>query len=266
MPAAHPRITRPRALHVAVRPIVPGLARRFTLLSALVASVGMTTACSEPSSDACAVGAESCACTPGGSCDAGLSCLSDICVDADDPTTGESAADGSGETSEGEAEGSDDGESSDGGTDSGPPDTSGSSSSGGVDECALNGGERLASGFCFKNCTYDDLSPGSDLLGDCLPIGMVCKRDNMSPDYCSPAAWTSECDADADCGEGALCVTSNGVTGEHRFCNIGGCSSDTECGTLRCVTECPDGYYASLGFCHNGQGWTQDDPFPSVCE
>ncbi|MFO0634611.1 MAG: hypothetical protein U0168_17345 [Nannocystaceae bacterium] len=30
----------------------------------------------------CTPGAEGCACTPGGSCDAGLSCLSMICVDA----------------------------------------------------------------------------------------------------------------------------------------------------------------------------------------
>ena len=37
--------------------------------------------------DECAIGSEGCACTPGGSCDAGLMCSDMICVDASADTT-----------------------------------------------------------------------------------------------------------------------------------------------------------------------------------
>ena len=48
----------------------------------------------------CAVGSEGCACTPGGSCDNGLTCLSSKCVNAGAAGTGGSAA-GTGGTNQG---------------------------------------------------------------------------------------------------------------------------------------------------------------------
>jgi len=44
----------------------------------------------------CQVGSEGCACTTGGGCDPGLTCLSDLCVDADNPTSGDPTASGTG--------------------------------------------------------------------------------------------------------------------------------------------------------------------------
>src|SRR5688500_7035101 len=38
-------------------------------------------ACPAPTEDGCDVGTEGCACTPGGSCDPGLTCASSTCVD-----------------------------------------------------------------------------------------------------------------------------------------------------------------------------------------
>ncbi|MCA9720665.1 MAG: VWA domain-containing protein [Myxococcales bacterium] len=46
----------------------------------------------------CPVGSEGCPCTGGGACDAGLSCLSDVCVDAGSDTTAASTTAGSGAT------------------------------------------------------------------------------------------------------------------------------------------------------------------------
>lgn len=46
----------------------------------------------DDTSDTCPIGAEGCACTPGGACDEGLDCLSRVCVDAS-PLTGDGDGD-----------------------------------------------------------------------------------------------------------------------------------------------------------------------------
>jgi hypothetical protein len=57
----------------------------LTMVLVLPAALGagLASGCSsEPEGDSCAVGGEGCACTSGGSCDTGLTCLSQRCVKA----------------------------------------------------------------------------------------------------------------------------------------------------------------------------------------
>jgi hypothetical protein len=138
-----------------------------------------------------------------------------------------------------------------------------------VDTCAANGGELLADGFCFKNCTYDEAKPGGDLFGDCTALKGICMKDattlKSSPGYCKPAAWNGECISDASCGPGGKCVTSTGsVSGTHSFCQIA-CDNGTECGSLRCVTSCASGYYQDVRFCAGNFGWPPNASEPSLC-
>lgn len=59
----------------------------------LAAGAGISCAAGEPADDdgACPIGSEKCPCTNGGSCDPGLECLSDTCVNPN-PTTGSGGA------------------------------------------------------------------------------------------------------------------------------------------------------------------------------
>lgn len=220
-------------------------------------------ACTTPSAEQCAVGTEGCACTPGGSCDPGLECLSNLCVDATegssgdtDPTAGTMSTSASTTTSTSAS------------TTASSTTDSASDSTGADDECLVHGGERLPLGYCLKTCTYDVAKPGGDLFEDCLPLGMVCNDGSMGdPDFCMPGNWASECSADEDCGAGATCVTTNCAVAvcPYSYCHID-CNTDADCGPYRCVEECPGEDVSPLGYCHGAYGWPADAPYPSNCE
>src|SRR5260221_12282884 len=68
---------------------------------ALVLSLGLfgTTHCASKATPVlaqCSVGSEGCACTPGGACDPGLSCLSKFCVDPNGGGSGSGGGNGNG--------------------------------------------------------------------------------------------------------------------------------------------------------------------------
>ena len=73
-----------------MRPSLPALFIGALLLG--LACGDATSATSD--SGTCTVGSEGCPCTTGGGCDPGLTCLSDLCVDAGKPTTGDPTAGG----------------------------------------------------------------------------------------------------------------------------------------------------------------------------
>ena len=222
---------------------------------ALASTAYLGTACPAPTADQCDVGTEGCECTPGGACDPGLTCASNTCVDLGDGTTETAGSETTSQTTmePGPTTSTDasDAESSDGSTST-------------ADPCTDNGGELLADGFCFKQCSFDDSQslPGNDLFGDCLELGMVCRSSILSGDYCSPDSWLSaECGSDADCDPGGVCVTRYGLDGVPAFsyCHID-CRTEPNCGTLHCVQECPSGLAAPIPYC--------DDvapPYGTIC-
>jgi formylglycine-generating enzyme required for sulfatase activity len=75
--------------------------RKLSIPLAFLALVG-SSACSSPpaGADACAVGSEGCACTPGGGCDAELRCLSQLCVAATASKSGQTDGGAAGQTQE----------------------------------------------------------------------------------------------------------------------------------------------------------------------
>jgi hypothetical protein len=83
--------------------LVLGVACGDSTATTANSTAGPTTTNATPAdTDTCTVGSEGCACTPGGGCDPGLTCLSELCVDADgtsgDPPT---TTDGSASNSQG---------------------------------------------------------------------------------------------------------------------------------------------------------------------
>lgn len=75
-----------------------GLLRRVTFGAALAAAVVMSVACGDDGAE-CTDGTEGCACYANKTCNDGLSCLSNLCVDADEkPGKGKSDGDGGGKT------------------------------------------------------------------------------------------------------------------------------------------------------------------------
>lgn len=56
----------------------------------------------------CVVGSETCSCTPGGGCDPGLSCLSNVCVDAGGTSSNDSADDAPGDSGSNDTTGASD--------------------------------------------------------------------------------------------------------------------------------------------------------------
>jgi hypothetical protein len=219
------------------------------LALALGALVG--TACPAPTADLCDVGSEGCSCTSGGVCNPGLTCASNTCVRLDGGTS-ESE---SGPATDSEAEVGTEAESGPGETsaaDDTSADGSGGGSSGTADGCTANGGELLGNGFCYKSC---DRVGGSA----CEALDAYCyvQFTDEGEDHCYPDAW-GECETDADCQPGGLCVTeyeAGGTTASICWiaCDQGSCP-----GTLRCVTSCPNNYYDTLGFCHHDYGWPHD--------
>lgn len=228
--------------------------RRTLSLHALVFSLAALCglACPAPAAEECDVGTEGCACTPGGSCDPGLTCASQTCVALDGGTESPE--------SDGDDEAADDApldSSSDG--DDGPADAS----SGGTDECVENGGMRLEGGYCYKECTHEEKALGEDLFGDCVELGLVCRDESTwgGQDFCYPANAT--CTTDTDCDPGLTCV-HRGDSGD-AWCEVpcdatGSCPPD-----MRCVTSCAGGYFLDLDFCAGPFGWPADRPEPSVC-
>jgi|GEM_PF-3868435 len=83
------------------------MANRSQLHVGIAAALGAATlllACSGSEDDAeptCPVGAETCACTPGGSCDPGLDCRSGICVDREGAAAAANGGEGGGEEENG---------------------------------------------------------------------------------------------------------------------------------------------------------------------
>ena len=125
------------------------------VLTGLAAGVGCSDDAGSPT-DACAVGSERCACTTGGACDPGLTCLSDVCVAPNDG--GGSGASGDDGGSRGPS-GSGSGSAGTGGGGAGNPATDGdastmdgggtsSGSDGGDAGDATDGGSSTCSGGC----------------------------------------------------------------------------------------------------------------------
>jgi hypothetical protein len=223
-------------------------------------------------SNECTKGTRSCACTSTGGCESKLlSCVDFICVMSDAAATqgGGSSDEGSqgkagpGSSSTGGAQASD-GAGGSAGVGSSEGSTDADNISSANDACVEVGGELLPDGFCFKGCTNDEMSPGHDLFGDCKALHMVCV-DEAGGDFCQPDNWTAECTSDADCGEGAVCVTFDRESTGNPFsyCHPS-CSDGSTCGTLRCVTSCPNGYWET-GWCEGQYGWPLDRPAPSLC-
>ncbi len=218
------------------------------LAFALATATGL--ACPAPSQDECDVGTEGCACTPGGSCDPGLTCASNTCVDLE-----------GGSEAPGTEDGSDDAATTDDG-DTSSADGESESSSGGIDECTEAGGMRLEGGYCYKECTHEEKALGEDLFSDCVELGLVCRDESTwgGQDFCYPANAT--CSTDTDCDPGLACI--------HRgesdaYCEVpcdasNGCPPD-----MRCVTSCQGGYFVDLDFCAGPFGWPAENPEPSVC-
>jgi hypothetical protein len=150
-------------------------------------------ACTGAEEDACPIGSEGCECTAGGSCDKGLACRSDMCVDL--------AGEGDGDVD------------SDGDSD-------------GDNACETAGGVEFSAGACVKICKYDEISPGYDLYADCADLKMQCSAQN----YCVNKFGT--CSTDDECGTGFACVFYTYWGAQcHPLCEEGvdECPAGTQC-------------------------------------
>jgi hypothetical protein len=224
----------------------------------------------DDSDSSCPLGARGCPCTSGSGCDATLTCVDSVCVRVDSGTgggsgdagssssgavgqsggSGGSSAGASGQSGTGGDAGGASGGS--GGEDGATGGSSGQSAGGAggsglTDPCAENGGELLASGFCFKSCTWHREAAGGDLFKDCEALRWEC---SSLGDYCRPPAWNDECASDADCQPGGKCTTERFIDGTvaSRVCRID-CSTNSNCGTLGCMQECASGLVSPAGVC-----------------
>jgi len=186
----------------------------FALIPCALAALFLS-AC--PDGD-CAIGSEGCACTAGGACDDGLSCLSNLCVNA-------GGGDGDGDTSLPVGDG----------------DGDGSGSSGQIPACVaacetpndcavdISGGSAAhflcIEGACvYRGCLSDDdcadlslngLDPRCAYAGIKVDAPELCVQGCSTPSDCVTDTYP---DADADnwsCSQGA--------------CVYLGCRNDTEC-------------------------------------
>ena len=98
-----------------------------------------------------------------------------------------------------------------------------------MDPCEEADGTLTAEGACYKECTWDNESPGKDLFEDCAPLQMVC--DGLG--YCLPGGV---CDNDADCGPGRRCISYGGGECILDCAESGTCPS----ADFACVTTCPN--------------------------
>jgi hypothetical protein len=208
----------------------------------------------------CPVGSEACPCTPGGACDAGLVCLSNVCVmPATDTSTSESSPETtdtteSDTTTEGQLCGNgviDDGEQCDG------------SNLGGF-SCTDLGYPSGTLACDPVTCTYDATgcgTPCDPLLQDC-DAGMACYYVEQGDNFlCVPTSQdipTGEpCGFVNDCAPGNICWPADTLP----FCNGSACCAafcdltDPVCGVMgtECVAFYGEGMappgYEDVGVC-----------------
>jgi hypothetical protein len=185
--------------------------------SALV--LGLTLGCFNPSSEndasesetgECAIGTELCPCTPGGSCDPGLECLSDLCVD---PNNGDGDGDGD-PTGDGDGDGdmTGDGDGEPTGDGDGDPTGDGDGEPGGLP----NG----------MDCTSD----AECSSGECYMVPFL-------------GGWCGECNEDVDCGDGGCNIPNPNDSAPTSKCNMGELGGNCET-----TAACMDGLSCELVF------------------
>lgn len=136
--------------------------------------------------DDCPIGAEGCACTGGGSCDAGLVCMDGLCVaDTSDSSSSDSTTD---PTTDSTTD-----------TTTGDPGVCGDGMIGGLEECDDGpNNDDLIQGACRTDCT---LAGCGDAVVDYV-LGEQCDDGNaMASDGCDDACLVEVGNA---CGDGAL--------------------------------------------------------------
>ena len=186
------------------------MVRRYFMQVGL--ALGLAGACFDPNTyDNCPTGFEGCSCTSGGACDAGLMCLSDVCVAADTGGDGNGDGDGDGEpTGDGDGDGGSTGD----GDGDGDPTGEGDGDGDGGDDC-IGMGENGAT--CTSNCECAS--------GNCYDVPFV-------------GGQCGECDSiegDMDCADitGGGCTPPNPFMSDGSTCNMGeeggGCQTSDVC-------------------------------------
>lgn len=242
---------------------------RKSIVVCLLAVAALLSACPTNGSTviSCAVGSESCACTPGGACDDGLSCYSGLCVNTDGDVSGDVNKSDvivdvlENDTDAGEldtialdaivdalpdviidivADAVPD-NAPDNAPDNGPGDCT-------VLGCSLGKTCDSASGLCIDNAnvaTCGECSAAADCAagGDCIPVGgqNVCASPCATSDGCEtgwtcfssrcvPAGFSCEGCATDGCGANQACETNANGACAAQIHTCDSCVDDWECG------------------------------------